>query len=111
MTAVPGSTCFTSQWTIIEDLISFDDDGNTSDSPRFTASGRNGSPTCLFDFPPYNESDSEDSSGTWADDLFVGMNRTVGSSFRSGSGLDAICFFLSTDATPNPASIDSACGL
>jgi hypothetical protein len=109
--AVSSGGCFTTQWTVIEDAFSFDDDGNTADAPRFAASGRLGTPTSLFDFPGYNESDPQDTSGIWADDLFVGLNRSIGTSTRSGSGLDEVCFFLSTSATPSAATIDAACGL
>lgn len=107
--AISSFGCTTQQWTVTEDQISYDDDGNTADVPRFISRGRLGTPSSLFNFPPYNEADSQDSSGTWADDIFVGLNRTVGTASRSGSGVQRACFFLSTSATPSTAAIAAAC--
>jgi hypothetical protein len=107
--AVATSGCSTLQWTVVQDSLSYDDDGNTADTPRVTAAGSLAAGTHLFDFPPYNEADSEDSSGADADKLYLGLNRTIFTASRSGTGVNRACIFLSTSATPSPATIASEC--
>lgn len=107
--AVATSGCSTQQWTVIQDGLSYDDDGNTADAARVGARGSLAAGTHLFDFPPYNEADSEDSSGADADDLYLALNRTVGSASRSGTGVNRACIFLSTSVSPTPATIAAAC--
>lgn len=62
----------------------------------------------LFDFPPYDEPDSEDPTGAYADKLYVGLNRTFFLG-RFGGGVQRACFFLST-AAQSQATIRAACG-
>lgn len=107
--AVATSGCSSQQWTVIQDGLSYDDDGNTADAPRATASGSLAAGTHLFDFPPYNEADSEDSSSLDADKLYLGLNRTIGSSIRTGTGVNRACIFLSTAVSPSPSVIAAAC--
>ena len=111
LNAIPSSGSFTVQWTVIQDSVSFDDDGNTADSPRISSTGSLASGTMLFDFPPYNEADSEDSSGADADKLYLGLNRTINNASRTGTGVTQACIFLSTSTTPNPATIAAECSV
>jgi hypothetical protein len=63
----------------------------------------------FFDFPPYDEADSEDTGycdGNYSyhceeRKLYLGLNRTYGDASRSGSGVSQACVFLSsTENTP-----------
>lgn len=99
-----ASGCSRPQWTILEDRVAYDDDDNPSDSPRVNVTSIHG-----FEVPPYDEPDSEDPSETDAGRWYVGINRTVGSSFRSGSGAQQVCFVLSTTTTPSAATLSALC--
>lgn len=50
----------------------------------------------FFDFPPYDEYDSEDTDLSELNKLYLGLNRTYGDPFRNGSGATQACIFLST---------------
>ena len=89
----------------------FDDDGNTADSPRISSTGSLASGTMLFDFPSYNEADSEDSSGADADKLYLGLNRTINNASRTGIGVMWACIFLSTSTIFNFATIAVECSV
>ena len=47
--------------------------------------------------------------GADADKLYLGLNRTIFTASRSGTGVNRACIFLSTSATPSPATIASEC--
>jgi hypothetical protein len=101
---VPASGCYRVQWTIYEDHVLFDDDGDTADAPRLEVWS-----TRSFESAPYGESDSEDPSGADANRWYIGLNRTVGSASRSGTGVTKACFVLSTTTSPSPATLSSLC--
>lgn len=101
---VPASGCYRVQWTVYEDRVLFDDDGNTADAPRLEVwSVRS------FDSAPYSEPDSEDPTGADANRWYVGLNRTVASASRSGTGVNKACFVLSTTTSPSAATLSSLC--
>ncbi|MEM9556596.1 MAG: hypothetical protein AAGC60_20220 [Acidobacteriota bacterium] len=96
--------CITQEFLVRNDYFEFD--SNTASSfPRDVCGG-----PALFDFPAYDEADSEDPTGLYEDKIYVGLNRTVGSSGRSGSGIQRACVVLSTASTPSPATVTSECG-
>lgn len=101
---VPTGGCYRVQWSIYENEVLFDDDATTTDTPRVEARSVRG-----FDSAPYDEADSEDSSGADADLWYVGLNRTVASSSRSGTGVNKACFVLSTTTSPSPSVLSSLC--
>jgi hypothetical protein len=102
---IPGGSCLTTQWTMLEDRVLFDGDGDPADSVKISAT----SPR-LFDVPPYDEPDSEDPAGLYEDFWYAGINRTVGASYRSGTGAQRVCFVLSSTPNPSPAALASLCG-
>lgn len=101
---VPVSGCHQSQWTIYEDHLRFDDDADASDSSLVDVTSY-----YTFESAPYDEPDSEDPSGADASKWYVGINRTVGSAYRSGSGTNRVCFVLSTTTAPSAATLNSLC--
>jgi hypothetical protein len=100
----PASGCYRVQWTIYEDRVFFDNDGNPADSARVEVRSVFG-----FESAPYAEPDSEDPSGADANLWYVGMNRTVGTSSRSGTGVNKVCFVLSTTTSPSASLLSSLC--
>ena len=103
--AIAASGCFKVQWTILENRILFDDDGDPTDSPKITLDSING-----FEVAPYDEPDSEDPSGADANRWYVGLNRMVqATAGRTGTGVDNACFVLSSTTTPDPAVLQSLC--
>jgi hypothetical protein len=102
--AVPTGGCYQVQWTVFEDHVAFDDDGDTADPPRIEEDTFRG-----FDLWPYGEDDSEDPNGLDGYLWYVGLNRTVGSAFRSGSGANKLCLVLSTTTSPAPSTISGLC--
>jgi hypothetical protein len=98
------SGCIVQDWIVRPDELSFDSSTFSSNSLERCLSPD------LFDFPSYDEADSEDTTGAYEDKLYVGLNRTYGSASRSGSGVQRACFFLSTDSSPNFSTIGSECG-
>ncbi|MEE8522307.1 MAG: serine protease [Thermoanaerobaculia bacterium] len=101
---LPASGCYQVQWSIQEDRLRFDDDGDTSDSARIDLTSFRS-----FEIAPYNEPDGEDPGGLDADLWYAGLNRTVGSSSRTGSGVTKACFVLSQSTAPDPAIISDLC--
>ena len=101
---VPVSGCHQSQWTIYEDHLQFDDDADAADSPLVDVTSY-----YSFESAPYDEPDSEDSSGADASRWYVGINRTVGSAYRYGSGTGRVCFVLSTTTAPSATTLNSLC--
>jgi len=99
-----SSGCYRVQWTIYEDRVLFDDEGDPADTPRVDVRSIHG-----FESAPYAESDSEDPTGADANLWYVGMNRTVGSSSRTGTGTLHACFVLSTTTSPDPAVLSAHC--
>ncbi|HEX9944130.1 MAG TPA: hypothetical protein VGG03_19125 [Thermoanaerobaculia bacterium] len=97
--------CSVQEWFLYSDgtSLSFD--------PEISFGGNEGfcSNSALFDFPFYRQSDGEDPNQTWADKLFVGLNRTVGTATRSGTGVQRACFVLST-GIPSQSQVRSLCG-
>ncbi len=100
----PASGCYRVQWTIYEDRVLFDNDGNPADSARVEVRSVYG-----FESAPYAESDSEDPTGADADLWYVGMNRTVASASRSGTGVNKVCFVLSTTTSPSASLLSALC--
>jgi len=100
----PASGCYRVQWTIYEDRVLFDNDGNPADSARIEVRSVYG-----FESAPYAESDSEDPTGADADLWYVGMNRTVASASRSGTGVNKVCFVLSTTTSPSASLLSALC--
>jgi hypothetical protein len=96
--------CITQQITVRNDYFAFD--SNTASSFPIDVCGG----SFLFDFPAYDEADSEDPNGLYEDKIYVGLNRVVANNFRNGDGIQRACIFLSTSTSPNPATIDSECG-
>ena len=101
---VPASGCYRVQWTVFESRAMFDDDGNPADTPRVEARSTHG-----FESAPYDEPDSEDDTAADANLWYVGMNRTVGTSSRSGTGVSKVCFVVSTTTSPTAALLSSLC--
>lgn len=99
-----ASGCYRVQWTIYESRVLYDDDGNPADTPRIENRSVFG-----FESAPYAEPDGEDSSGADANRWYVGMNRTVGSSSRSGTGVTRACFVVSTTTSPAASLLSSLC--
>ena len=100
----PATGCYRVQWTIYEDYVLFDNDGDPADSARATVAS-----TSTFDSAPYNEPDTEDPSGVDADRWYVGLNRTVAASYRNGTGVNRACVVLSTTTSPSSATLASLC--
>ncbi len=100
----PASGCYRVQWTIYEDNVRFDNDGNPADSVRVTVAS-----PYSFESAPYAEPDGEDPSGTYADLWYVGLNRTVYTSSRNGTGVNKACFVLSTTTSPSSSVLSSLC--
>jgi hypothetical protein len=101
---IPASGCYRVQWTVYEDRVLFDNDGNPADTARLEVRSVDG-----FESAPYNEADSEDPGGSDADRWYVGLNRTVYSSYRSGAGVTDACFVLSTTTSPSASLLSSLC--
>ncbi|MEM9293401.1 MAG: hypothetical protein AAGD01_17085 [Acidobacteriota bacterium] len=99
----PG--CIVQQYLVRNDYFEFDPNVPLTTNPLSICSN-----STIFDFPNYDEADLEDPSGLYEDKVYVGLNRTYGSSSRNGSGIQRACFFLSTSATPNNSTITSECG-
>jgi trimeric autotransporter adhesin len=102
---VPASGCSTSQWTVLEDQVGFDDDGDPATAGKISVTSTN-----EFEVPPYDEPDSEDTGHLYENFWYAGINRTVGTSSRSGTGAQRVCFVLSTTTNPSPAALSSLCG-
>lgn len=101
---VAASGCYRVQWTAWESHFQFDDDGDPADTPRVDfASSRS------IESSPYLESDTEDPTGANANLWYVGINRTVYSALRSGTGVNQACFVLSTTTSPSPATLSALC--
>ncbi len=96
--------CYQVHYAIQEDRLRFDDDGDPADSFRIDLTSYD-----TFELAPYAEADAEDPSGADANLWYVGLNRTVASSSRSGTGVDRACFVLSDTTNPDPAVIASQC--
>ncbi|HXU45131.1 MAG TPA: hypothetical protein VN783_06370 [Thermoanaerobaculia bacterium] len=101
---VPASGCFRVQYTIYEDQVSFDDDGDPADPPLVSVHSVRG-----FESAPYAEADSEDTTSADANKWYVGVNRTVGSTGRTGTGANKVCFVLSTTTSPTAAALAALC--
>lgn len=98
------SGCYRAQWAISESRVLYDDDPNAADPFRvdvFTSRG--------FARSPYAEPDSEDPSEANANLWYVGLNRTVASPGRAGTGVGKACFVLSTTTSPSPSVLNSLC--
>ncbi|MEE8522306.1 MAG: hypothetical protein V3T72_00110 [Thermoanaerobaculia bacterium] len=102
VTAATG--CYRVQWSVYEDRVFFDNDGDPADSARMEVRSVHG-----FESAPYNEADGEDPSGSDADRWYVGLNRTVYSSSRNGTGVDQACFVLSTTTSPSASVLSALC--
>jgi len=101
---VPATGCYRVQWTVYESQVFFYDDGDPADAPRvevFTSRG--------FESAPYAETDSEDTTSANANLWYVGLNRTVGSTSRTGTGANKACFVLSTTTAPSAATLSALC--
>jgi hypothetical protein len=92
------------QYTIREDRIDFDNDGDPSD-----ASSQVVQSASTFEVAPYNESDSEDPGSTYASKWYAGINRTAGDASRTGNGTSNVCFVLSKTDSPSPSTLTSLC--
>jgi hypothetical protein len=104
-TGVAAATgCYRAQWVIYESRTMFDDDGNPADTPRVDVNTSRG-----FERSPYAETDAEDPTGANANLWYVGLNRTVGSAARLGTGVNKACFVLSTTTAPTPAILSALC--
>jgi hypothetical protein len=101
---LPASGCYRVHWTIQEDKIRFDDDGNLSDSSRISLDSYHG-----FEIAPYAETDTEDPNGYDANLWYFGLNRTVYSAARSGTGVHRACLVLSRTTSPNLAYLERLC--
>ncbi len=101
---VAASGCYQTHWSIQEDVLRFDDDGDPADSSKLVLNSFNS-----FELAPYDEADSEDPGGLYADLWYAGLNRTVGSSSRSGTGVGRACFVLSDTVNPDPAILADLC--
>ncbi|MCP4589543.1 MAG: hypothetical protein GY842_02240 [bacterium] len=101
---IAASGCYWVHWTIYEDRVFFDDDGDPADTPQLELHSVHG-----FESAPYDEPDTEDPSGLYADLWYVGMNRTVWTASRNGTGVSEVCFVLSTTTAPDPAVLSALC--
>ena len=102
VTATSG--CYRVQWAIYESRVMFDDDSNPADAFRVDVTSSRG-----FERSPYAEADSEDPTGADSNLWYVGLNRTVGSAGRVGTGVNKACFVLSTTTTPSAAVLSALC--
>ncbi|HEY8020912.1 MAG TPA: hypothetical protein VIH93_07415, partial [Thermoanaerobaculia bacterium] len=102
---VSASGCYQTHWIVQEGAVTFDDNTNTTGSPKVVLNTIHG-----FATAPYKEADSEDPSGADANLWYVGVNRTVYRADRSGSGANKVCLVLSQTTTPDPAAIAALCG-
>lgn len=96
--------CYRVQWTIYEDRAIYDDDANPADAPRVELRSIH-----MFESAPYAEPDAEDPTSADANRWYVGLNRTVGTSARSGTGATKACFVVSTTTAPTPSLLTSLC--
>jgi len=98
------SGCYRVQWAIFESRVLFDDDPDPSDPFRVDVTTSRG-----FERSPYAEPDAEDSTGADSNLWYVGLNRTVGSASRVGTGVNKACFVLSTTTAPSAATLSALC--
>lgn len=101
---LPTTGCYRVHWSIMEDRILFDDDGVTTDSSRLQVDSIHG-----FEVAPYGEPDAEDPSGFDANLWYFGLNRTVGSASRTGTGVTRACLVLSRTTSPNLPLLSTLC--
>lgn len=104
---IPASGCRTVQFTLLESEVRFDDDGDPSDTAMYSFLSPYG-----FEAAPYNEADTEDSSGADANKWYAGINRVVhlaAQPGRVGTGTSKVCFVLSKSTNPSAATISSLC--
>lgn len=106
---MPIGRCHTWQWTIFESISNV----ATSVGPLIAIPGSNVSINTQggFESAPYAEPDGEDPGGLDADLWYVGLNRTVGSSARSGTGVNRACFVLSAQKKVDTAYVARLCGI
>ncbi len=102
--SIPASGCRTVQYTIQESRVDYDDDADPSDAAMRTVQSLS-----LFEAPPYNESDSEDPNGNYANYWYAGINRTYADASRSGTGVSKVCYVLSKTASPSASTLTSLC--
>ncbi len=101
---IAASGCYRVQWSAMENTFLFDNDGNPADAPKVSIDSYEG-----FEMAPYFEADSEDPSGADASYWYIGINRTVYSASRSGTGVGKACFVLSATTAPAPATLSALC--
>jgi hypothetical protein len=100
---LPAGGCYQVQFSILEDRLYFDDDGDPSDSPRIDFHSFHS-----FEVAPYDEPDHEDPGGLDANYWYAGLNCAVDSS-RVGTGVRRACFVLSQSTSPDPAILADLC--
>lgn len=100
----PASGCFRVQYTIYEDQVLWDDDGNPTDAARIDFHSVRG-----FESAPYAEADSEDPTSANANLWYLGINRTVGDVSRNGTGTNKVCLVLSTSTAPSTTALAALC--
>jgi hypothetical protein len=97
--------CAAQQWTVAEDHFSFDPEV----SVPYNETAMND--PALFDFPHYDEADSEDPSHLEENTLFVSLNRVISwHPSRTGKGVQRACFHLSSGAAPTLNDVEQRCG-
>lgn len=102
---MPATGCFRVQWSVMEDTVYFDNDGNPADSAKIAVDSFEG-----FERAPYYEADAEDPSGADANLWYFGLNRTVlYTAGRTGTGVGKACVVLSRTAAPDTALLSRLC--
>lgn len=102
--AIAATGCYRVQYSILEDTVLFDNDGNPADAAKINVDSYEG-----FERAPYAEADSEDPGGADANFWYFGLNRTVNDPSRSGTGVSKACVVLSRTTTPDTGLLSRLC--
>jgi hypothetical protein len=102
--AVAASGCYRVQYSIMENTVLFDNDGNPADAAKINVDSYEG-----FELGPYAEADAEDPGAADANLWYLGLNRTVGDPSRSGTGVSRACVVLSRTTTPDTGLLSRLC--
>jgi hypothetical protein len=106
---IAGTGCSTFHWTVFESYTGLRTTvGGLQTIPgsNLTLNAQGG-----FESAPYATADSEDLTSADANRWYVGLNRTVGSSARTGTGVSKACFVLSRARKVETSYVEQLCGI
>jgi len=102
--AIPSTGCYRVHWAIDEDDVAFEDFTALSTSANIKLHSFE-----TFEVPPYSETDNEDTTGADAPFWYFGLNRSVASASRTGTGVGRACLVLSRTTSPDLNRLASLC--